>query len=139
MKLQNAVMMISAAALVAGAAACNRSDDSGCVAGTGGDLTLVVFPQHHGKPIPNKANYLDTVFVKFNTQDAPSDGVYDKYFVGEAGEDHIHLTGLKCGNYYLFGTGYDTTINQRVKGGIPYTTEQSSGEVDLNLPVTEDH
>lgn len=116
---------------------CER-DKNQCIGGSGGNLTIAAFPQHHGKSISNKATYLDTIFVKYNTSDKPANNNYDTYFVGEAGEDHVHMKGLKCGNYYFFATGFDSTINQRVVGGIPYTTDKTDGEIDLNIPVTED-
>ena len=108
-------------------------------AGKGGDVTIAAKMQHHGFTILNKAWYLDTVYLKFNTQNSPGTDLasYDTYFVGEEGEDHIHLEGLKCGDYYIYGVGFDTTINERVTGGIPYSFEQESGEIDLNVPVTE--
>jgi len=115
---------------------CNRKDDD-CTAGTGGDLTLVVYPQHHGKTISNLPGYPDTVFIKFNMLDKPGDNVYDKYVIGVTGEDHIHLEGLRCGSYYLFAAGYDSTIKQRVVGGIPFTTDKTSGELNITVPVTE--
>ena len=110
-----------------------------CSAGTGGNVTIVAFPQHHGKAILNKANYPDTVYVKFNTQESPGTNAsnYDTHFIGKTGEDHVHLTGLKCGDYYILAVGFDTTINHRVLGGIPYSFSQTSGEIDLNVPVTE--
>ncbi len=117
-----------------------EEDDGSCqYAGLGGNTTIVAFPQHHGHPILNHANYLDTAYLKFNTSESPglSASAYDKIFVGEAGEDHVHCTGLKPGHYYIMMSGLDTTINMRVSGGIPYTLTQSSGEVDLNVPVTE--
>lgn len=115
-----------------------KKDDK-CTAGKGGSLTVVAFPQHHGKTIYNQPTYPDTIYVKYNTQESPgtSPANYDTYFAGEPGEDHVHLEGLKCGDYYFFGAGFDTTINQRVTGGIPFTTEQTEGELDLNIPVTE--
>jgi hypothetical protein len=110
-----------------------------CTAGSGGNLTIVAFPQHHGKTIYNKGNYPDTVYIKFNTQDfpGPNPASYDIKFVGDSGEDHVHCHGLQCGNYYLYAVGLDTSINQRVTGGIPFSTSQQSGEIDLNIPVTE--
>jgi hypothetical protein len=129
----SAVLMLTATII-----SCDKKDDKAtCVAGIGGNLTVVAFPQHHTKPILNKADYPDTVFVKFDTQDAPSNNIYDTFYVGEAGEDHVHLTGLQCGNYYLFGAGYDTSIHQRVVGGIPFSTDQKDGELIVYIPVTE--
>lgn len=107
-------------------------------AGTGGNLTVVATLKHHSKVIYNQPSYPDTVYVKFNTQDMPDSVTpYDTYFVGEAGEDHVHLEGLKCGDYYFYGAGFDTLITQRVIGGIPFTTTQTDGEIELNVPVTE--
>ena len=64
---------------------------------------------------------------------------FDAKFIGEGNEDHVHLTGLNPGDYYIFVNGFDTTGNYRVFGGIPFSTEQTSGEVDLNVPVSEAH
>lgn len=115
---------------------CNGDD---CEAGDGGSLTIVATLKHHTMVIPNQTTYSDSVFVKFNADELPGTQAsdYDKIFVGEAGEDHVHLAGLKCGDYYLYAVGYDTTINERVTGGIPFSTDVESGEVDVNIPVTE--
>lgn len=117
-----------------GTPSCNK-------AGTDGEATLVVFAQHHGRTIPNKVGYPDSVFVKFNTQELPADPThnYDALFVGEEGEDHIHCTSLHTGKYYLYATGWDTVINSRVTGGmaVKITHSQKKKEIDINLPVTE--
>lgn len=108
-------------------------------AGTGGNVTLVAFPQHHGMAVVSGALYPDTVYLKFNSKDSPGTNLssYDTYFVGEAGEEHVHLEGLKCGDYYIYAVGYDSAISKRVMGGIPYSFDKESGEIDLNIPVTE--
>jgi hypothetical protein len=110
-----------------------------CVAGLGGNVTIAAVLQHHGTTIPSTGAYQDTVYLKFNTSDNPGAdlSLYDTYFVGHAGEDHIHLEGLKCGNYYIYGVGFDNGISQRVTGGIPYSFTQTTGEIHLNVPVTE--
>jgi hypothetical protein len=109
--------------------------------GTGGDATLVVFLKHHTKVIPNHTSYPDTVFVKFNTKELPGTkpSDFDTYFIGEAGEDHVHCEGLKAGDYYLYGAGFDATISQRVTGGIPVKIKhkERKEETDVDLPVTE--
>ena len=108
-------------------------------AGTGGNVTLVAFPQHHGMAILSGALYPDTVYLKFNAKDNPGTNLasYDTYFVGEAGEEHVHLEGLKCGDYYIYAVGYDSTIHERVQGGIPYSFDKESGELNLTIPVVE--
>ena len=110
-------------------------DDGSCQnAGSGGNTTIVLFPHHHTVPVPNKASYLDTAYVKFNAVNLPGTtaGYYDQVIVGEAGEDHIHLPGLKPGKYFIYVTGYDSIGGFRVFGGLPYTLTQSTGEVDID-------
>src|SRR6266446_7931151 len=92
-------------------------DKNNCHAGKGGNLTIVAFPQHHVvMPIISRSNYPDTVFVKFNTQDQPGTNLsdYETFYVGEVGENHVHLNGLKCGDYFFYAVGYDTTLSVKV-------------------------
>ncbi|HQU99777.1 MAG: hypothetical protein JNK61_04755 [Bacteroidia bacterium] len=118
-------------------ASCDEDDK--CNAGTGGNVVLVTKPQHHGKAIISQAAYLDSAFIKFNTKEFPgaNASLYDLVVAGEIGEDHVHISGLKCGDYYIYMSGWDTTINQRVTGGLPYSFSQESGEINLVVPVTE--
>jgi hypothetical protein len=109
-------------------------------AGTGGSKTIAAFPQHHTKPIISQPGYVDSAFVKFNTQDFPgtSPSDYDLVLAGEEGEDHVHIEGLKCGDYFIYMTGFDTSLPHRVTGGIPYHIDENApSEIDLNVPVTE--
>ena len=112
-----------------------------CKAGLEGDATVVVFLKHHSTIIPNDSIWPDSVFVYFGQKELPSDykTKYDAVFVGEAGEDHVHLPNLKCGKYYLFGSGYDNSIHQRVSGGMAIKIKHSERkqELDVDLPVTE--
>ncbi|HRH65871.1 MAG TPA: hypothetical protein PLU53_06205 [Bacteroidia bacterium] len=112
--------------------------DNNCDAGTGGSLTLVAKLKHHGVVIPNDSAQPDTVWVKFNTQDwsgAPSG--YDARFIGEKGEDHVHMTGLRCGDYYLYAAGLDTSGPYVVRGGSKFSTEQNEGEIEVDISVVE--
>ncbi len=110
-------------------------------AGLGGDNTLVAFPQHHGKPIFSHStpNYRDTVFVKFNATEQPGTkpSDYDRAFIGEAGENHVHIHGLQIGKYYLYTVGWDSTISQRVKGGVSIELKKLTAETEVDIPVTE--
>ena len=104
-------------------------------AGLGGNATLVAFPKHHGEGI-----YGATVYVKFNSKDAAGDlSNYDKAFVGEEKEDHVHLEGLKQGNYYCYAVGYDSSISQVVTGGGAFTIKHKDRkeEQDVDIAVTE--
>ncbi len=119
--------------------ACNGcKDEETCMAGSGGNLTLVVKLEHHTINIPNDSLRPDTVWVKYNASDwANAPQGYDLQVVGDFPEDHVHVEGLKCGQYYLYASGWDTSISQVVKGGIPYNTDQSTGEVIVKIPVVE--
>ena len=109
--------------------------------GLGGDATLVVKPAHHGLPIVSTTAYQDSVFIKYNTLDAPANPTteYDLLIVGTVGEDHIHVEGLKHGDYYVYCTGWDTSINMRVSGGIPVTIKRKErkDEIVTDVPVVE--
>lgn len=118
-----------------------EKDDGSCtyVAGTGGEVTIVAFPKHHGMSLVSDTVHIDSAFVKFNTSNFPgiSASSYDLVIAGEQGEDHVHIEGLKRGKYFIFMTGWDYGVSSRVSGGIPYEITQTSGEIDLNVPVSE--
>lgn len=84
-----------------------KSDDAQpCIAGTGGDVQVIVFAQHGAIHFQNHITRNDTAFVKFGITTSPGiqPSSYDTYFIGGGIEDHIHCTGLKCGDYYIFRT-----------------------------------
>src|SRR5262249_37109411 len=143
-KMKNYLIALSIIAIAF--AACKKKKN--CEADAGGNLTLVAYAEHHGKVIPNMEadslhpnGYPDTVYVKFNAQDSPgsSPSNYDTFFVGELGEDHIHIHGLKCGDYYLYAVGFDAGIGERVFGGTKFSTDKTDGEIVVHIPVTEGH
>jgi hypothetical protein len=117
-------------------------DDDGddCKAGSGGEVTLILKPQHHGDPIYNQPGYPDSAFIAYNETEFPGDdpSKYNIVAAGTVGTDYVTIGGLKCGKYYVFMTGFDTSIVQRVKGGIPIEITEKSGTVTLLLPVVED-
>lgn len=102
-------------------------------AGTGGKNTIVATVKHHGLIIPNA-----TVYIKYDATEFPGSNtsLYDDYKT--AGMDgKVKFENLKRGDYYFFGIGFDTTINQTVIGGIPVQLLQKSGEKLIDVPVTE--
>jgi len=116
--------------------ACKKENK--CVAGQGGNVELVVKLNHHGMSIPNDSLKPDTVWVLFNAtgwKNAPAG--YNMMVIGEPGEDHIHVDGLRCGDYYLHGAGWDTSLNETVRGGIGTSFSTTSGEVVVEIPVSE--
>lgn len=105
-------------------------------AGWGGNTTLVIKAQHHGATIDS-----GTIYIKFNATDAPSDNTYDAQQVLQLKDNGSILatfSGLKTGDYYIYGYCYDKGIANNVKGGIPYTIQQD-GTIELIVPVTETH
>ena len=117
-------------------ASCKPDDGADvCIAGTGGNITIVTRPRHHSKAVRPYA-----VWVKYNSKDAP--GVtaanYDLTRIADTALDHVRVTGMKCGDYYFYMNGYDTAIRESVRGGIPFTVPAgSTGEVIIDVPVTE--
>lgn len=120
-----------------------KTKKNDCTAGDGGALAVSVFPKHHATVIYNQPGYPDTVYIVYNTKEAPSLNSnliplqYDKMVVGTGKEDHVHIPGLQCGDYYFYMTGLDTTGPYRVTGGVPFTTDKVSGSIDYDVPVIE--
>jgi len=104
---------------------------------TGGKTKITVYPAHHGKAI-----YGATVYVKFNTSDLPSDPTnnYDLKVVGEDSEEHVHIEGLRYGNYYLYAVGFDPEISETVVGGAPLTIKwkERKSNINFDIAVSED-
>lgn len=122
------VMVLLASASMA---ACERDETE--VAGKGGNAIVKVTPQHHAKDITEC-----TIYIKYNTQDKPA--AYDDSVkcVMVDGKPVATFSGLKKGNYYFYGRGYDPDIAQDVNGGLPYTVVEDK-EYSILLPVTEVH
>jgi len=104
--------------------------------GKGGSANLKLYPQHHtvAKNLRNMK-----VYIKYGTQTPPSNGMYDDSVACTIVDSQSvgTLSGLKNGDYYLYSTGYDTSIFQNVKGGIPYTITQQADQ-NVLVPVSED-
>jgi hypothetical protein len=108
-----------------------------CVAGSGGSVMIVVYARYGNTPIPNYFTHLDIAFVKFGTTSSPGTNPvnYDIYFVSQPGEDHIHCMGLKCGDYYIYRTAWDSVANVRRYGGYGISFSETSGEKDITVSV----
>ena len=100
-------------------------------AGKGGATTFKITPKHHGRNIDSA-----TIYIKYNTQDLPSTYDDSAKCVMENGKPVATFSGLKKGKYYLYGKGWDPSISEGVKGGVPQNiTEEKTYEI--TLPVTE--
>ena len=105
-------------------------------AGLGGNANLKITAKHHGNTIDSC-----TISIKFNSLDAPSNRMYDitqKVEKNIAGESYTIFKGLKPGDYYIYGLGWDPSISNNVKGGIPYTIKDET-DLSIIVPVTETH
>ncbi|MCW3123680.1 MAG: hypothetical protein JWQ38_3172 [Flavipsychrobacter sp.] len=111
---------------------CKKPQQTTSIGGKGGTNTIAVTPEHHGE-------FVDTctVYIKYNTLDAPADGIYDDS-AACVQVDTIPVatfTGLKQGNYYLFGKGIHATYTPpNVKGGLPCTISNVA-TVKVYLPT----
>jgi hypothetical protein len=111
-------------------------DGDQCKAGAGGNLNVVFSPKHHTMLITGC-----TVKIKYNAKEFPgADGIYEISAQAEPGVNAVTVSGLKCGDYYIYGTGTDSSLSgtdKTVRGGIPFSTAQESGTIYIDIPVTE--
>lgn len=119
-------------------AACKSKDDPApaSIGGKGGKATLNVTPRHHGKQIDSC-----TIYIKYNATDAPSNGYYDDSLrcTPVGGIPVASFTGLKKGNYYLYGYGWDSSLTppQHVQGGYAYPIQTEEVQ-SIDLAISED-
>src|SRR6476620_3496876 len=112
---------------------CHKSDDTP-IGGKGGNATLNIYPAHHSKS-KNLINMV--IYIRYNTKDAPTTYDDSAACIDNNGAPFATFTGLKKGDYYLYGRGYDTSINKNVKGGSPYTITNEASQT-VPLAVSED-
>lgn len=103
--------------------------------GTGGKATIEGTVKHHIVPIPNTV-----VYIKYGATDFPGANVsqYDAHTIADANAKY-KFEGLRQGDYYLYGVGYDNNISQQVTGGLPVTIKYSDRKktLETDVPVTE--
>jgi hypothetical protein len=135
--LNGALALIITVSIIT-AASCKKSeDDPTCNASGSGNVDIVVFALHNGDTLINPASHTDSALVKFNATTSPgtSPSDYDKVYLGDAGEDHIHLTNLSCGTYFIYRTAYDSASGNRYAGTAVVSFTKTSGEVDAAINV----
>ena len=102
-------------------------------AGTGGDAEIQAMTMHHDTHVHDA-----TIYVKFDAEDFPGSNVADYDLSAEVGADgHAHFSGLKRGKYFLYGVGFDSTINQTVTGGVAVQIKKKDEIKIVTVPVTE--
>lgn len=136
MKKNKGLVLAAIAAAASLFASCNRDYMSYDVreltaSGKGGTAVLRVTPAHHDRLIDT-----GMVYIKYNTMNQSK--LYDDSakIMLEGGTPVAIFSGLKGGNYYLYGKGWDRNINQEVIGGRAITVTQE-GVYFINLAVTE--
>lgn len=133
--MKNSVIKI--AALFFLFSACKTSDDpQPSIGGKGGNGTIKVTPRHHGSPIDSC-----TIYIKYNATDEPANKQYDDSMkcVQVGGLPVAAFTGLKKGNYYLYGYGWDPTLTppSAVKGAFAFNLSSETVQT-IDLAVSED-
>ena len=106
---------------------------TGCVeAGPGGTARVDGVTAHHDLPIPNTK-----VYIQYGSLLSPGTdpGLYDDSTTSN-GNAQFSFTGLQKGDYYIYGIGFDSTIGEVVRAGIPVSLK-SGDAVDVIVPVTE--
>jgi hypothetical protein len=109
---------------------------SGCKKdGTGGDATLGVTAKHHGSAIAGTR-----IYIKYGAKDFPGEDVskYDASVTANA-NGYAEIPDLRYGHYYIYGVGFDSSVNETVKGGAPVKIKWSDRkEVQKeDLSITE--
>lgn len=105
--------------------------------GIGGEAEIGIHVKHHSALIPGAR-----VYIKYGAKEFPGKDVslYDDNkesgIVGES-KAHTHFTNLLRGNYYLYSTGYDSSISKTVAGGVPVEIKDSHEHLEVTVPVTE--
>lgn len=100
--------------------------------GPGGKSSVSGIAKHHEKAIPDCV-----IYIKYGTSEFPGTDVskYDASVTAD-GSGNYSFTGLRKGDYYLYGVGYDTDISEAVTGGIAIKLKYNK-ELTTNVPVTE--
>lgn len=112
-----------AAALVLAATACDKKHKEVEVSG------VVV---HHERPIAHAV-----VYVAYDKSEFPgADYAFDHETTADH-DGHFHFHDLERGTHYLYSVGFDTAVNDSVKGGIAAEIDGKDEEVEVDVPVTE--
>ncbi len=119
-------------------ASCNfASYTPDCKGAGGGSVKLEVYALRNGINMHNYTTHRDTVFVKYNATTNPgiSTSNYNVYFVGKPGDDLIQVTGLQCGDYYVWRTAWDSVTNIVHYGGKWVGFGETTGDKDVEVPM----
>ena len=103
--------------------------------GAGGSADVSVTVIHHVKIIPYAI-----VYVKYGAKDFPgaSSSDYDNSIKTDA-NGHADFTGLRYGDYYFYGVGFDSSLMLPVTGGdhLAISWSDRKKTISFTVPVTE--
>jgi hypothetical protein len=103
--------------------------------GTGGKADISATVIHHDHNIP-----FSTIHIKYGAKDFPGTNLsnYD-YHIQTDANGHADIKDLRYGDYYLYGTGYDSTIMSPIGGGdhLNIKWSQRNKTIAFTVPVTE--
>jgi hypothetical protein len=101
--------------------------------GTGGDAALGVTAKHHGSTIPGTV-----IYIKYGAEDFPGEDVtqYDASVTANS-SGYAEIPNLRYGKYYIYGVGFDSSVQETVKGGMPikikWTDRKDVQKEDLSI------
>jgi hypothetical protein len=101
--------------------------------GPGGNSTIAFTTKHHEVIIPHCR-----VFIKYGDRSFPGEDttIYDDAVTSD-NSGNGSFEGLTRGAYYIYGVGFDTSINQPVYGGTPVTIGKNEEVKTIVVPVVE--
>lgn len=104
MKIKHILLILSLAIFIV---SCKKN-------GTGGSATIKGTVAHHDNIISGA-----TVYIKYGAKEFPGDNpaAYDASYATTDGA--YEIKGLLPGDYYLYAVGFDNSISQIVRGGVP--------------------
>lgn len=103
--------------------------------GTGGQADISATVIHHTRAVP-----FSIIHIKYGAKEFPgtNTGNYDNHIQTDA-NGHADIKNLRYGDYYLYGTGFDSSIMSPVTGGdhLSITWSQRKKTISFTVPVTE--
>lgn len=125
MKIKNSIYFSFLVVISLFAVSCKKE-------GTGGKSSISGVVEHHGAAIPNSV-----VYIKYGATDFPGTAVsaYDAQVTADASGNY-KFDGLRKGDYYLYGIGYDNSIVAPVTGGVGVKIRYNEDK-SIDVPVTE--
>lgn len=102
--------------------------------GLGGKANVQGKVLHHETPIPGA-----TVLIKYGAKEMPGTNPtdYDQSVTASLVDATYKFENLRAGKYFIYSIGFDSTIMEAVKGGIPVTIKSKKETLNKDVPVTE--